>query len=90
LQIVEEALLDDCIVSSTILPEEVVGQHARKRWLRIRGLAVWVHALDAASLLSVPRSLCRLLYLLQYPLHLLRSTLSAYEVIATCFAVKSR
>jgi hypothetical protein len=30
------------------------------------------------------------LYLLQYPLHLLRSTLSAYEVMATCFfAIKS-
>jgi hypothetical protein len=55
LQLVEEALLDDRILSSTELPEQVVRQHARKRWLRIRGLAVRVHALDAASLLSVPR-----------------------------------
>jgi hypothetical protein len=38
LQLVEEALLDDRILSSTELPEQVVRQHARKRWLWIRGL----------------------------------------------------
>ena len=55
LQLVEEALLDDRILSSTELPEQVVGQHARQRWLRIRGLAILLHSLDAPSLLSVPR-----------------------------------
>jgi hypothetical protein len=55
LQLVEEALLYDRILSSTELPEQVVRQHARKRWLRIRGLAIRLHALDAPSLLSVPR-----------------------------------
>jgi hypothetical protein len=55
LHLVEEALLNDRILSSTELPEQVVRQHARKRWLRIRGLAIRLHALDAPSLLSVPR-----------------------------------
>jgi hypothetical protein len=55
LQLVEEALLDDRILSSTELPIELVGQDARKRWLRIRGLAIWLHALDVPALLSVPR-----------------------------------
>ncbi len=48
-------LLDDRILSSTILPEELVGQHTRQRWLRIRGLTIRMHTLDAASLLSMPR-----------------------------------
>jgi hypothetical protein len=55
LQLVEEALLDDRILSSTILSEELVGQHTRQRWLRIRGLTIRMHTLDAASLLSMPR-----------------------------------
>jgi hypothetical protein len=55
LQLVEKALLDDRILSSTELPIELVGQEARKRWLRIRGLAIWLHALDVPALRSVPR-----------------------------------
>jgi hypothetical protein len=89
LQLVEEALLDDRILSSTVLTKELVGQHARKCWLRIRCLAIRLHAFDAPSLLSVPRKLYRLLYLLQFSLNFLRSTVSANKVTGASAALKS-
>jgi len=76
LQLRKEALLDNRILRRTVLAEGIVGKRMCKCWLGIQDAALGMHALDPSSLRSVTLQ-CdfRIFYLLQHPLHFLRSTL---------------
>ncbi len=89
LQLLKQPLFHHSILCRAVSPAERVRQNARKRWLGVLCTTILLHTHDVASLRSVSRQRFCLLYCLQNPLYLTRSTIGTDEVTSNALAPKT-